>query len=339
MNNKTEAFSPPRLIPSIIAGFNLVANNITIIIFPVILDIFLWLGPHLRIRELFLPAVNEMSKYMTELNSVQFKDYIGPVKELQLTLLERFNFFSGLHTFPIGVPSLLSSSLDTLKTPLGASTFIEVQSLAVMVMAGLYMLVIGLLAGSLYFYNAARIGSSPKQEFSTKEAFRQWVQVLLLSVSLILLLILLIIPISLLFSTVLLLDPTVAQIIILIVSILVLWILFPLVFSTHGIYAKKQNLITSTLTSIRLVRFFLPGAGFYLLISVFIYQGMGIIWTMAPTDSWMIMVGIIGHAFTSSGLLVASFVYYNGGVKWMEENIRRLASLQNHKSTEAAGQQ
>jgi hypothetical protein len=156
--------------------------------------------------------------------------------------------------------------------------------------------------------------------------------VLLLSVSLILLLILLIIPISLLFSTVLLLDPTIAQIIILIVSILVLWILFPLVFSTHGIYAKKQNLITSTLTSIRLVRFFLPGAGFYLLISVFIYQGMGIIWTMAPTDSWMIMVGIIG-------LLVASFVYYNGGVKWMEENIRRLASLQNHKSTEAAGQQ
>ena len=79
------------------------------------------------------------------------------------------------------------------------------------------------------------------------------------------------------------------------------------------------------MTSVRLVRLFLPSTGFFILVAIFINQGLGIIWVMAPADSWMTVVGILGHAFVASGLLVASFEYYNNGIKWMEENLKRLS--------------
>ena len=338
MNNKTEVITPPHLISSMVAGFNMVANHITIILFPAILDLFLWFGPHLRIRDLFLPAVNEMLKTMAETNATQLKDYIGPIKEMQLTLLDRLNIFSFLRTFPIGIPSLLSSSLDTLKTPLGASTIFEVQSFSAFIGIWLGLAVIGIIAGSLYFYQASRIGSMPLPEFSTSEALRQWGQMLLMTGILIIILTILIIPLSLLFTTVTMLSPVIAQIVILVLSFLFLWLLLPLIFSIHGIFALKQNFLISAITSIRLVRFFLPGAGFFILVSVFIYQGMGMIWTLAPIDSWMTLVGIFGHAFIASGLLVASFIYYNGGIKWMEDNLRRLAQSQIQKNPETVEQ-
>ncbi|MBP8858217.1 MAG: hypothetical protein KBG60_09345, partial [Anaerolineaceae bacterium] len=52
--------TPPRMVQAITAGFNLVANHIYIIILPIALDLFFWFGPHLRVKSLLEPVVQDM---------------------------------------------------------------------------------------------------------------------------------------------------------------------------------------------------------------------------------------------------------------------------------------
>jgi hypothetical protein len=38
------------------------------------------------------------------------------------------------------------------------------------------------------------------------------------------------------------------------------------------------------------------------------------------------MIGIIGHAFIYTSLIAASFIYYQRGLEWMENNLTQLAT-------------
>jgi hypothetical protein len=40
----------------------------------------------------------------------------------------------------------------------------------------------------------------------------------------------------------------------------------------------------------------------------------------------MSFVGIFGHAFISTGLIAASFVYYRNGITWMESKMQQTAT-------------
>ena len=43
----------------------------------------------------------------------------------------------------------------------------------------------------------------------------------------------------------------------------------------------------------------------------------------------MTLVGIGGHAFITTGLLAASFIYYQGGMRWMQENLKKMVASAN----------
>src|SRR5512146_2569950 len=44
--------SPPGLLASLIAGFDAVTTHIGLILFPVALDLLIWLGPHIKATKL-----------------------------------------------------------------------------------------------------------------------------------------------------------------------------------------------------------------------------------------------------------------------------------------------
>ena len=47
-----------------------------------------------------------------------------------------------------------------------------------------------------------------------------------------------------------------------------------------------------------------------ILLSVGIYIGMGFVWNIPPSDSWLRAAGILGHAFTVTGLFTATALFY-----------------------------
>jgi hypothetical protein len=48
------------------------------------------------------------------------------------------------------------------------------------------------------------------------------------------------------------------------------------------------------------------------------------LWTIPANDSWLTLVGILGHAFIMTALLASSFVYYRDTAAWLQSVMERL---------------
>ena len=327
---QTQTVAPPSLIPAFTNGFNAVASHIYLIILPIALDLVLWFGPHLRLKELLLPFVNNTIQMVRETSTPQAIQMLSGVEEVWKTFLEHYNLLSSLSTFPLGIPSLMSGEAP-LQTPMGGSSIIEVSSPWLLPLGWLAFTIIGFLLGSLYYAFIARacqFSGAPKNQPALNLRVLTWqiIQMLFLVVFLTAVLAVLFLPTLVLASVLVLLSPILAWIVMLGMSFITLWILIPLTFSPHGIYAFHQNAFRAAINSIRVARFFLPGTGLFLLTSVILYQGMGLLWRTPADNSWMNLIGIAGHAFISTGVIAASYCYYFDGILWVQ-SLRRTAEV------------
>jgi hypothetical protein len=245
------------------------------------------------------------------------------IETLWTSFLEHYNLLSTISTFPVGVPTMMAGQ-GPLNTPLGPAQIIEVNSPLSVMGVWLVATLVGLILGSLYFasvqhYSVLKSGVEKEGAeidnavLSLSVLGRQVLQVVLLMMILFIILMIMFLPTIFVTSILTLLSPALATIALLAMSFMGLWLMIPLVFSPHGIFVLRQNALSAILTSARLVRFFLPGTGLFLLITVIFYQGLGALWRTPPDTSWMALVGILGHAFISTALLSASFIYYRSG--------------------------
>lgn len=321
--SKAKKITPPGLIASFSAGFNIVANHIYLILFPIALDLLLWFGPHLRVKQLIEPSLLRMGARLSQAAAPEMSEMLKVGQEVYTLTLERFNLVSVLRTFPVGISSLFAG-LGPLETPLGPAPVYEIAPLANALGLWLIFSLIGILAGSFYFHEVARRSSQEPIPFSLGKMNQSALQTLFLTLFLFFLLLMLSLPVFAILSIVSLFSQALAQISFFIISMLLIWLLLPLFFTPHGIFAYHQSTFGAMWTSVRLVRHFLPATGMFILFSLLISQGLNLVWLIPPENSWMLLVGIAGHAFISTGLLAASFVYYRSGIYWMQELLRQL---------------
>ena len=327
MDTKTSTLigTPPRLMNSVLAGFNTVASHIQLIAIPVLVDLFIWFGPHLRINTLVQPLLNEWMQTVLQVGSSDMRQMVVANKALFQALFEQFNLFSLLRTWPVGVPSLMAP-LGAMQTPLGSAPIWEAASYNSAVLAWIGLLLLGVVIGSLYFSAVAYFSADFRPTRALRWAAWSILQTLLLSVGVIIAILAASIPAVLILSILTLISPGISQLVLLAASFFILWSLLPLVFSPHGIFAYGQSALVSLLTSARLVRRYLPGTGLFCLTVILLSEGLDVVWRAAPPNSWMTLVGIAGHAFITTSLLAASFIYYQGGIRWMQESLQQMAA-------------
>jgi hypothetical protein len=313
---------PPGLVASLAAGFDAVANHVGIIIMPFLLDLLLWLGPHLSMKALVQPVVDGLAKSQVPLPA-SMPD-AASMQQMWEGILTRFNLIGLLRTFPLGVPSLLSASMPTT-TPLGVPTTWELSSFSSLFGSWFLLLLFGWLLGSIYFYLISNVTIAPDPKPALNRSIPQGI---LLSFTWLGLSLVAGIPILLLFSVLLLLSSTLVQVGIFIFMLLAIWIILPVFFSPHGIYAYRQNAFASILQGLRMTRFTLPNSGLFMLSSLLISEGFGYLWSIAPSNSWLTLVGIAGHAFISTGLLAASFIYYKNINTWLQTVVEQINAKQ-----------
>ena len=313
---------PPGLVASLAAGFDAIANHITIILMPFLLDLLLWLGPHLRMKVLLQPVMNSLASSKVPIPASL--PNAATMQQIWSDILTRFNLFGLLRTFPLGIPSLLSSSMPTT-TPLGAPLAWELPSFSSLLGSWVVLLGLGWVIGCFYFYQVSgvTIAPLPRPTFD-----RSVMQSILVSLTWLGLAFLAGIPILLLFSLLMLLNTTLVQVGIFIFMLLAIWIILPIFFSPHGIFAYQQNAFASILQSLRMSRFTLPTSGLFLLSTLLISEGFGYLWRIPPNDSWLTLVGIAGHAFISTGLLAASFIYYKNINSWLQSVVEQIQAKQ-----------
>jgi len=332
MNNKKapDKLSPPGLIASLASGFNAVTNNIKIILIPILVDLLLWFGPQVGLKSLLLPVLNQSSQVLKTLNNPEVNDLIVFNNDLWKGILENFNLLSLLRTFPIGVPSLLAGR-SIKANPLDFYFPVEIKSFGVAALAFILIGLIGILAGSYFFRQVSLISSQNKNANETPAFVDTYAQSILLSILIYVICTLVFIPLVILITFISALNTSFVQIGVILLILFLIWLLMPLLFSPHGIYTSSLNAFRSILTSIKMIRFFLPGTGIFLLAAITITQGLDILWQIPGEESWMLLIGIAGHAFITTSLFTASFIYYRGGLKWMQESIQRMSKLQESK--------
>jgi hypothetical protein len=72
----------------------------------------------------------------------------------------------------------------------------------------------------------------------------------------------------------------------------------------------------------------LPTSGIFVLSSFLLHRGLNYLWSVPPSASWMMLFGIFGHAFISTTLLAASFVYYRDVNTWLQTVFERVRQKQ-----------
>lgn len=325
-NPKPTVITPPKLIPTFLNGFDMVANHIGLILMPMLLDLLLWFGPHLRINDLLQPVIRQITTF-PGFDTPDMAQIAQANQQIWQDFATNFNLVSVFRTYPIGVPSLMSGEFAN-KTPLGTAPVIDINSLLVALAWWLGLILVGTAAGSIYMNWISFAVFKDTKSVELLTSIRAIFQVFILTVVCFLALFLLSIPIMFFIALMYFINPGVAQFAIFLILIVLAWLLFPFLFSSHGIFAYRQNAFISIVTSARLVRFSLPGTGLFVLMALLLSQGMNLLWQVPAVDSWMTLVGIAGHSFVTTAIIAASFIYYRDGMRWAQEIMQRNLAAQ-----------
>jgi hypothetical protein len=321
--------APPSLVGSLMAGFDAIANHFDLVVIPVLFDLFLWFGPHLRLGKLLEGLIAE---FFTQpgMGASDTSELIRMSTEFWRQVAQNFNLFAILRSYPIGVPSLLAGSQPVVN-PLGLPVAWDLSALWQAMVLWLLFSLVGLGAGTLYFSMISQAALSGRVSWQT--AIQRWPweagQVLLLALSWLVFLLILSIPASCLVSTIVLTGMNLGGFALFIFTAMGIYILFPLLFTPHGIFANHSPLRASIQSSLRITRLSLPKTALFVAAVLLIDAGFTLLWQMPAADSWLALIGVIGHAFIVTGLIAASFVYYRDATRW-QHRLAQQAQLSSH---------
>lgn len=327
MNTRTqeETSRPLGVIGSLTAGFEMVGRHLWLILLPVLLDLFLWLGPRLSTAPLlqrfvaFLmvqPAPDPTTARQVE-QAVQLLEQFG----------EQFNLLSLLSALPLlDVPSLLARHAPGVLSPLGESRVLLVASGLMLIAWGGALVLIGLVLGFLYLNGLARRvratrsfdgqggGSSEpedaEQSVRVSSGVGKLVQIFLFAAGLLAVGLMLFPLWGLFVGAVLAIAPPVGLLVWSFSIGLGGYLALHLLFVVPGVLLGERGLWQATRESVMLVHTRFLSVVALILLVLIIYGGLGFIWSLPSGDSWSLLVGILGNGCIATGLTAAVFVFY-----------------------------
>jgi len=302
---------PPGLLASLMAGFDSVANHIAVILPPLLLDLFLWLGPHLRLKGFLQPLIERLPALVSTFPS-SFPD-LATIQTAWMAIANNFNLFVILRTFPVGTTSLLNFDM-AVQNPLGSPLSLEAGPFSGILGWMVFLVLLGWIIGALYYYWVSSVALNPE----VRSLWRSLQQSVWLSLIWMGLLFLVGLPALVVLSILTAISPILGQVALFAGALIFIWLVMPVFFSVHGIFTLQLDAFRAIMSSLRMVRFTLPNTGLFLLTFLVLNQGLNFLWNTPPLTSWWLLVGITGHAFVSTALLAASFVYYRDINAWLK---------------------
>lgn len=325
--NLGELPPPPGVMGSLRAGFDAVSSHVWLIILPLLLDVFLWFGPRFSVDGLVAPFFRMLfNQARTTLTSAEDLQRFTAYQSAFIELVERFNLLSllgKLQAFPVGISSLLAQIMP-IGTPLGSQNVVQITSIPGLFGLAFVFTVFGWVGGGLYFRWVSGIALGDASRMSMVSLSWAIVQTLLLSLVWVIGLMVIIIPVLGILTVLTFLSPLLASGALLLMLIFSFWLIVPLFFTPHGIFVRGQNAFYSIFSSLKMARFTLPTSGLFVLCVFVLSNGLNYLWSVPRDDSWMLLVGIAGHAFIRTALLAASFVYYRDMTVWLQTVLERL---------------
>lgn len=324
--------TPPNIITSLRKGFDAIANHIVVIIIPISIDLLIWLGPHVQVKSLLNNILNAMAS-TSDLTTVESGEILSSSVEVLRLMAAQFNLLSLLRTIPVGIPSLMASRLPS-EIPNGSPIIQDLTNPIGAIALTFGLLVIGLVAGCFYYILVGQATLRGKIEL--RKVLQNWswtsIQVISLALALVILLFVISIPSSCAITAIALFGLPLGQFAVFLYIGILLWLAVPLIFSAHGIFINHNNALISAQKSMIITRMTLPTTALFILSLLVISEGLDMLWKTPLSTSWLTLVGVGGHAFISTALLAASFVYYRDADHWVQETLSLVKSQKEMSS-------
>jgi len=305
---RQQADRPIGIIQSLASGFDLVTRYPALMLLPVLLDVFLWLGPRLSAYPLF-------RAYLDFLHSPEMQAFLAPNSPQQMEQMQElldqagqmFNLFWWLSPILLGVPGLMVG-VPANKIPSGAPATWQVSNVLVYLALFVGLSLVGLALSAVYW---AMLASRVRGErLDLVRIGSLWWGLCKVTLLLIVAVLVVGLPTFLAALVVSLFNMVVAQIVLMLGASLLLWLGFYLTFVLHGIALRDWRVFQSARASALLVRTQFPPTMGLVILAVGIYIGLGYVWNIPTSDSWLRAAGILGNAFTATGVLAATALYY-----------------------------
>lgn len=329
----TAPLPPPGLFASISSGFEAVARHIYVILLPVLLDGLLWLGPHVRVQALMQPIIASWATLSQE--GLFEAEVLQQMQEIWSVAVARFNVLSLMNTFPIGVPSLIAS-IAPENTPLGRAPEWQVGSMGQFVLIYALVILSGFVLGAIYLRWVAHVTLHTQQNpLSLKNMTWSVVHACFIMLGYGVIYVILLVPTMIVLTLLALIDLGLAQFVAFLALFMFVGTLVPVYFSAHGVLVYGHNALLSFLQSIKLVRFTFPVSALFLIIMFVLYQGLSYLWRIPNESSWLLAVGILGHAYIGTALAAGGFIYYRDMNAWLQVMLDRLKIQTPSQSAQA----
>ena len=310
MKEKKETPFPPGVLPTIAAGFELVSKQLWLLVIPVALDAFLWLGMRLG-AQVFM---DEMITFWQQENAL-----IAIPQEMIdefVLLATRTNVFAALSVPLIGVPTFMAG-ITPEKTPISTAV-LELGSVPIVILFVLMLSVLGVFLTAVYYNliaHALRGTMDPDAQMPIPALIarvgQSWLMLLLLGIVLFLILLILYIPLMLLATVFAAISPVLGGVIAVFAPVVMIFAIIQFIFVPHALILHGRPLANGMIESSLIIRKNLMATInlFFTLVLINYLMNSLLLW--ADDGSWLTAASIVGHAFVSTGLVTAVFIFYH----------------------------
>lgn len=320
---------PLGIIESISAGFRVVQRHLWLIILPLLVDIWLWLGPHLAVSQM---VESLLKAWPTTDLPGDVSQMVAASQQMLAEIGQQFNLFwlvsNSLTWFNVLLPGLVEPAR------FAAAMQTQQVQLATVGIAVPLVLAVGLGIGSMFMtlVTAQMQPATGSAGFWLRRGLRVWGLTALYALLLTGMLLALLIASSLALSFMLLLAPSLATPLaslgVLLGGWLLIWFYLILYFVVAALAWDGASLRQAVWYSANVVgRNFWSTLGLIVLITV-ILGGFQFIWQrLAQISPWLVIVCIAGNAFLLTGLTAARLVFYQDRLaRWQKTLVAQPAS-------------
>jgi hypothetical protein len=307
------------------AGFEIAARHVELILIPLVLDLFLWLGPRLSIG----PILQRLKvSLMGPVDAGAVPAEVAALYTRMSGVLDElsggFNLFSTLNPGPLsGVPALMPARLGVGR-PFGAQPAIELASQGAALGAVALLAFVGLGLNAVYLKGVAGrvLEETAAPVPGPSSILKIWRQLTTLGLIYIAVVFALSLFLSILVTIIALISSAAAGIVmtLLMTTLIFLGIsaVLHLVFTIPGMVHMRRGVLAAMRESLILTRADFLNVILLLGLVFIVSQGLSVVWMLPALDSWATLVGLVGHAFVSTALTGAIFVFYQERLRFLE---------------------
>ncbi len=312
---------PKSVFACLSLGFDLVAQRPALMLPPLLLDMFLWLGPRLAIP--FNPALYaEMTRQIgiEETLSAQIQAF-----------WEHYNLFFTLSLAPvINLPSLAARKLFW-EAPLSRKVLVPQSDLVLLAAFGV-LLILGI-ALSAAFLRAIALSVLETMELPLPGP-KNWAVMtgsLLKLASLELPFILTGLGLSAWLITAMI-PQGLGVFLFSAITLLGLYLGLHLILAVPAVFMAGRQTWVALRDVFLLIQADFLGVFFLYVLSFSLYSGLNILWAAPKPTSWLQLVGLGGHAFIATGLTATLFIFYANRLEYIRALEQAFAAMRARAS-------